>query len=211
MEGTLMVNTTNSLDSSKEMFELAYKTISELSDENAISFALDLPSLNEFSFNELITPSLLPVVNVIQSVGATSKGTSALVGAIKNTYELQAWRQPYSAKEIGAAFTNGSAWFPIADANGPVVHTEGLMEIMLLDAGITYPRHSHSPEELYVVLAGQVWWEADDGVGSPMWKKAGDVIHHLPHQVHAISAGEEAVLILNLWRGGGFEMPSINN
>jgi len=81
---------------------------------------------------------------------------------------------------------------------------------MLLNSGITYPKHSHSPEELYVILAGKVFWEADDALDSPSWKQAGEVIHHLPHQAHEITAGDEAVLILNLWRGGSFEMPMIN-
>ena len=60
------------------------------------------------------------------------------------------------------------------------------------------------------MLAGEVWWEADNAADGPTWKKAGEVIHHMPHQAHAITAGKDTVLILNLWRGGSFEMPSIN-
>lgn len=197
------------LHSPKELYELVCKTASKLGDKNANSFAADLPNADNLSLCEL-TPSLLPVVNSIHSIGAVSQSTSELVTAIKDAYERQAWRQPYTEKEIGTAFANGSAWFPIADADGPVVYAEGLVEIMLLNGGITYPKHSHSPEELYIVLAGQVWWEADGADHSPTWKKAGEVIHHSPHQAHAITAGDEAVLILNLWRGGGFEMPSIS-
>lgn len=194
--------------SPQEIFELAGNNVSRLSDENASSFAAGLPNVNSLSLREL-APSLLPIINSIKSVGAVSESTSELVAAIKDTYEFQAWRQPYSEKDIGATFTNGSAWFPIADVNGPIVYTEGLVEIMLLNSGITYPKHSHSPEELYIVLAGQVWWEADGAADSPTWKKAGEFIHHLPHQEHAITAGDDAVLILNLWRGGSFEMPNI--
>ena len=195
--------------SAKDIYTLVHETVSNLSDQNARSFAENLPKIETLSIHEL-EPSFLPVVNSIKSVGAISKSTSELVGAIKNTYKLQAWRQPYSEKDIGVTFTQGAAWFPVADTEGPVVYTEGLVEVMLLNGGITYPKHSHSPEELYVVLAGQVWWEADDAVESPAWKKAGEVIHHLPHQAHAITAGKEAVLILNLWRGGRFEMPAIS-
>ena len=197
------------LYSPKELFELACKTTAMLNDENASSFASDFPNINNLLFCEL-TPSFLPIVNSIKSIGAVSEKTSELVEAIKNSYKTQAWRQPYTEKEIGTTFTDGSAWFPIADANGPVVYTEGLIEIMILKEGVTYPKHSHSPEELYIVLAGQVWWEADGVADSPTWKSAGEVIHHPPHQEHAITAGDETVLILNLWRGGGFEMPSIS-
>ncbi|WP_024953813.1 dimethylsulfonioproprionate lyase family protein [Sulfurospirillum arcachonense] len=199
---------TKCINSPKELFKLAYKMASNLKDENANSFAADLPHIDKLSVHKL-TPSLLPITNAMKSIGSTAKSTVELVTAIKNAYKLQAWRQPYLEKDIGSTFTNGSAWFPIADVNGPIVYNKGLVEIMLLNKGITYPKHSHSPEELYIVLAGQVWWEAEGGANSPCWKKAGDVIHHSPNQVHAITAGEEAVLILNFWRGGAFEMPSI--
>lgn len=199
---------TNLQYQSKEIFELAYATISKLSDKNAISFANDLPNVNQLTLNE-VTANILPVVHCINSLGSVSHNTSELVSAIKCSYKSQAWRQPYSKKDIGEKFANGSAWFPIADINGPIVYKEGLMEVMLLNSGITYPKHSHNPEELYVILAGKVWWEADSAINSGSWKKAGEVIYHLPNQVHSITAGDKAVLILNLWRGGCFEMPNI--
>jgi quercetin dioxygenase-like cupin family protein len=87
--------------------------------------------------------------------------------------------------------------------------TEGLVEIMLLDAGLEYPAHSHAPEELYLVLAGEVWWEAASDPGAPAWRRAGDVIHHPPHCRHALTAGETPTLLLACWRGGGFEKPAI--
>jgi quercetin dioxygenase-like cupin family protein len=93
--------------------------------------------------------------------------------------------------------------------NGPIVYSYGLMEVMLMGSGLTYPKHKHSSEEVYIVLAGKVWWEAENVKSSPAWKNAGDVIHHAPNQIHAVTAGDEPVLILNLWRGGSFEMPEI--
>jgi len=76
-----------------------------------------------------------------------------------------------------------------------------------LGSGLTYPEHKHSPEELYIVLAGKVWWEAENSNSG--WKQAGDVIHNAPNQIHSVTGGGEPVLILNLWRGGSFEMPEI--
>ena len=122
----------NLVYSPKELFNLSKKTASVLSNEHASSFAKNLPDVRRLSLCEL-EPSLLPVVNSIKSIGAVSENTSELVEAIKIAYEYQAWRQPYSEKDIGATFTNGSAWFPIADVDGPVVYTEGLMEIMILN------------------------------------------------------------------------------
>jgi len=203
-----MAGNMNRFYSAKELFELSANVVSSLPEQSARSFFEDLPDANKLSICPL-TPCLLPVVSAIQSIGPAVDSTFELVQAIKSSCAIQRWRQPYLAQDIGARFVNGAAWFPIADVDGPIIYRQGLVEIMLLCSGVTYPKHSHSPEELYIVLAGQVWWETDDSAKSHIWKKAGEVIHHLPHQAHAITAGEEAVLILNLWRGGSFEMPSI--
>jgi len=80
---------------------------------------------------------------------------------------------------------------------------------MLLDSDLAYPSHKHTPEELYVILAGKVWWEAENGVAC--WKHSCDVIHHPSNLIHSVKAADEPVLILNFWRGGSFEMPVITN
>lgn len=53
--------------SPRDFFELAGKTASTLLDENASSFAADLPNVESLSLHEL-APSLLPIVNSIKSV-----------------------------------------------------------------------------------------------------------------------------------------------
>ena len=204
-----MIKNQNLQYSPYQLFELAHKTVSSFQDDSAHSFAASFPDISALSSCEL-KPAFLPLIDSVNSTGPTSDKTIELVNAIKNSYKSQAWRQPYSEKDIGGKFVNGSAWFPIADIDGPIIYTQGLVEIMLLGAGVTYPKHSHSPEELYIVLAGQVFWEADGSASSPTWKKSGETIHHLPNQTHSITAGEDAVLILSLWRGGSFEMPSID-
>lgn len=198
----------NRLYSPKALLKLSAKLVHCLLDESAKSFSADFPNADKLPIREL-EPYLLPVVSAVKSVGPVAQSTFEIVEAIKSSCDLHRWRQPYLEKDLGATFTKGSAWFALADVDGPIVYTEGLVEIMLLNSGVVYPKHSHSPEELYIVLAGQVWWEADDADDSSIWKSAGEVIHHLPHQAHAITAGENPVLILNLWRGGSFEMPII--
>ena len=110
---------------------------------------------------------------------------------------------------LGLILLPGRDGFAIADRGGPLIMTEGLVEIMLLDANFEYPMHSHAPEELYVVLAGQVYWQAEGDPEAPGRRNAGDIIHHSPHRRHAIATGETAALVLTLWRGGGFEKPKI--
>ncbi|MGF1911893.1 dimethylsulfonioproprionate lyase family protein [Vibrio kasasachensis] len=148
---------------------------------------------------------VLPVSSTVLSVGEAASTTERLVKEIKASYLNQTWRQPYQSEELGEQFVNNSAWFPIADVDGPIIYNEGLMEVMLLNSDITYPSHKHSPEELYVILAGQIWWES--GTESGCWKYAGELIHHLPEVAHSIKSGREPALILSLWRGGSFEIP----
>ena len=189
-----------------ELYRLALLTLKNVNNEIATSFQTSFPDV-ELLPKKNLKASLLPITDYVPRVGNSSASTSELVEAIKKYYVYQSWRQPYSVEDFGSQFFNKSAWFPIADVNGPIVYSRGLMEVMLLGSGLTYPKHKHSPEELYIVLAGKVWWEAENS--NPDWKQAGDVIHHAPNQIHSVTGGDEPVLILNLWRGGSFEMPEI--
>lgn len=189
------------------LYELALKTLENINEDISLSFRKDFPDINQLSLVEL-EKNTLPVTSAILNIGETATSTEEIVREIQKKYKSQAWRQPYQINDFGPDFFNKSAWFPIADVNGPVVYSKGLIEIMLLESGLTYPRHKHKPEELYIVLAGKVWWEAENNVAC--WKYAGDTIHHPSNTIHSVKAAEKPVLILNLWRGGGFEIPEIN-
>jgi len=196
------------LDVSGDLYNLALKVLDRIVDPMASSFRGDFPKLESLPRQDLV-PCLLPITECIRSIDAAAPLTIDLVDAIKVAYQKQHWRQPYSAQDFGQEFFERSAWFPIADVNGPLIYSKGLMEIMLLGPKLDYPKHRHQPEELYLVLAGKVWWEAENAIDSPCWKTAGEVIHHMPDQVHAIPSGDKPALMLNLWRGGGFEIPKI--
>jgi len=190
------------------LYELALATLENVNNKIASSFRADFPNINQLSTVDL-KPSALPIASSVLKIGKTAPSTEVIVKAIQETYPTQPWRQPYQESDFGSDFFNNTAWFPIADVEGPIVYLEGLMEIMLLSSDVTYPSHKHSPEELYVILAGQVWWQSENE--EACWKYAGEVIHHHPNLVHSLKAGDEPVLILNLWRGGSFEMPVITN
>jgi hypothetical protein len=189
------------------LYELALQTLANVNSDIALSFKQNFPEQEQLTKTKL-APALLPITASVLTVGQTTLTTQNLVQAITETYREQHWRQPYQVADIGLDFFNNAAWFPIADVGGPLVYNKGLMEIMILGANVNYPSHKHSPEELYVVLAGEVWWESSDETAC--WKYAGEVIHHMPNVIHSIKAGNEAVLILNVWRGGSFEMPVVS-
>ena len=193
---------------SKNLYALARDILAATNNTAAKSFLKDLPPTHEL-VDRGAKASDLSIVDALNDLGPTAPETSTFVAAILSSAPDQCWRQPYEPEDFGADFAARSGWFAIADRDGPLVMTEGLVEIMLLDAKLKYPMHSHAPEELYLVLAGGVWWESEGSLGAPSWRKAGDVIHHHPHIRHALTAGEKPALLLALWRGGGFEKPAI--
>ncbi|WP_158240014.1 dimethylsulfonioproprionate lyase family protein [Enterovibrio norvegicus] len=196
-------------NNAEHLLRLIKTYLSHFDDEHIVRFRAALPDENHIKSLPLES-HWLPVSEQIQHVGATAPQTSAIVSFIQMHANTFAWRQPYKTGQLPDEFLEGSAWFPIADRQGPFVFDQGLVEIMLLDRGVTYPRHHHEPEEMYLVLGGDVYWEANGMEGSPAWKRAGDCIYHPSHQPHQLQAGADPVLILSLWRGGGFEMPNIH-
>ena len=200
----------NSLsNNARHLYTLARDILPKTNSAVAMSFLADLPLVQELE-ERTGTPSILSVVSVLDDLGPTIPETDTLVTAVLQSAMAQSWRQPYAVEDFGADFAARSAWFAIADRDGPLVMTTGLVEIMLLDAHLTYPMHSHAPEELYVVLAGEVWWQAEGDPDAPAWRHAGDFIHHPSRRRHALTAGEKPALLLALWRGGGFEKPVIS-
>ncbi len=193
---------------SKSLYTLALDLLAATRSAAAQSFLDDLPPTQELA-ERRITAASLPIVAALGDLGPTAPVTATLVAEVFSLAPVQGWRQPYEVEDFGADFTMGSGWFAVADRDGPLMITEGLVEIMLLDANLKYPMHSHAPEELYIVLAGEIWWEAEGDKSAPDWRKAGDLIHHPPHRRHALTAGEAPALLLALWRGGGFEKPVI--
>ena len=203
-----MSNPIITCSNSRNLYALARDILATTRSTSAKFFLDGLPPSQKLVERGVKT-SVLPIVTALDDLGQTAPETSTLVAAVLGSAQAQEWRQPYEAEDFGADFAARSSWFAIADRDGPLVMTEGLVEIMLLDANLKYPMHSHTPEELYIVLAGEVWWEAEGEPGAPEWRKAGDVIHHPPNRRHALTAGETPALLLALWRGGGFEKPAI--
>ncbi len=190
----------------KQLYELVLSLLEQMDMPVTQAFRQTLPVIESLAYQPL-PPTWLTVASVVSDLQIPRGFTVDLVTAVRSSYRAQAWRQPYKVADFGELFFHHVAWFPIADKDGPLLYDQGLVEIMLIDANTCYPSHKHAPEELYIVLSGQVFWQAEGH--APGWKSAGDVIHHLPHQIHAISTANEPALILSLWRGGGFEMPEI--
>ena len=71
--------------------------------------------------------------------------------------------------------------------------------VLLLGSPNYYPPHHHPADEIYLPLTGGEW---SSGPGAPFVARApGDLLHHRPHQVHAVRTTSTALLALYLWTG----------
>lgn len=90
----------------------------------------------------------------------------------------------------------------VADyASAPVLGPTGLQQrgglvagISLLAPGATYPDHDHPPEEIYLVLSGGEWTNAETPWHAP---GPGGLVHNPPGIIHAMRGTD--VPLLALW------------
>jgi len=80
------------------------------------------------------------------------------------------------------------------------------MGLFLLGPGHSYPCHTHSTSEFYVVLSGKALWRR----GEEDWveREVGDQILHRGDQVHEMRTLDEPLLALWFWTGHEIESPS---
>jgi hypothetical protein len=124
----------------------------------------------------------------------------ALVAALLRFGQELAWRQTYTAQDLGVEFLDNYAWTEVLGLRGPR-HSERLAcGFLLLGPRTHYPSHQHAAEELYVPLSGRAEWQQADGV----WRchEPGTVIQHRSEEPHAMRTREEPLLAVYLWRGG---------
>ncbi len=121
-----------------------------------------------------------------------------LYQAILQTSTDLSWRRPGFGK-IPDAIASHMAVCEIIGPTGQIKHETVRAGLLFQAPDITYPRHSHAAEEIYLSLSGPVEWQVDESD----WRHAfaGDFTHHLPHQPHAIRTGTIPLLAVWGWSG----------
>jgi len=121
-----------------------------------------------------------------------------LYQAILQTSTDLSWRRPGFGK-IPDAIASHMAVCEIIGPTGQIKHETVRAGLLFQAPDITYPRHSHAAEEIYLSLSGPVEWQVDESD----WRHtfAGDFTHHLPHQPHAIRTGTIPLLAVWGWAG----------
>jgi len=100
-------------------------------------------------------------------------------------------------------------WYQSAKSNSPytqivgpscrIPHEEFRLGLFLLPGNSVYPNHQHSPDEVYIVLAGSGDWSLNRGVFYN--KTAGNIIDIPSMTIHAMRTSVTPALMLWSWTG----------
>ena len=102
------------------------------------------------------------------------------------------WYRRIGSEAVGGPFHDGHAnAFLIGGPDGLEARDDVAIGLSLVAPGIRYPDHSHPPEELYLVLSGGAWQNAE----TPWFEPGiGTTVHNPPGIVHAMRSGAEPLL-----------------
>lgn len=91
-------------------------------------------------------------------------------------------------------FAEGHASSRLLDRNGLEQRGGLVAGFSLVAPGVTYPKHDHPPEEIYLVLSGGEWWQAGGAWHAP---GPGGIVHNPPGIRHAMRG--TSVPLLAIW------------
>jgi hypothetical protein len=146
-----------------------------------------------------VAASPLPVLRWLAAMAGDSEAFAKdLVAAVCHDAPSLAWRQTYTAQDLGSAFLDNYGWSEIIGLSGPLASERIACGFLLLGPFTHYPRHRHEAEEIYVPLRGTAAWQQGDGV----WRERppGIAIHHASDEPHAMRTGQSPLFALYLWR-----------
>jgi mannose-6-phosphate isomerase-like protein (cupin superfamily) len=151
--------------------------------------------------------STVPVLKYLSAVNdhAPTFALPFVTALIAAAPEL-AWRRSYSPQEVGTKFFDNYGWTELVGLTGPVPSEHLACGVLLLGPHVTYPRHHHEAEEIYVPLSGTARWLR--GTQNWMLRPPGSIIHHQAYQQHAMRTGNEPLLALYLWRSSRLDQKS---
>jgi hypothetical protein len=142
----------------------------------------------------------LPVLRWLPDIAGDDAAFAVdLVASVCSAAHALAWRQTYTAKDIGRVFLDNYGWSEIFGANGPLTDQRIACGFLMLGPSTLYPRHRHEAEEMYLPLSGTASWQQGDS--DWRMRTPGTPIHHASNEPHAMRTGARPLLALYVWRG----------
>ncbi len=139
----------------------------------------------------------LPVCSHLQVALEHARQQDGPVSALADAFALIEpkldWKVRPGAETHGERFTNGHANANIIGAEGIETRRDVWVGVSLMAPHTQYPDHRHPPEEIYIVLSGGEWRQADNPWHAP---GIGSLVYNPPNIVHAMRSLEQPLLAL---------------
>ena len=133
--------------------------------------------------------------------GTGSNLTDPVLKAFQNIAPVASWRQSYSEAEMGPDFMQRYGFIEVVGPGGAFQTHSMQAYLGYWGPDLLYDWHHHTAEELYLVVAGQGFFQAD-GLADQILRP-GEIRIHKSNQDHAMRTADEPVIIYALWRGQG--------
>jgi hypothetical protein len=149
-------------------------------------------------------PTAVPVMRHLSAVKESAPAFSAaFVAAFVEAAPTLEWCRSYTVEEVGEKFMDNYGWTDLLGQSGSAPDERLACGVLLLGPDVYYPPHQHEAEEMYVPLSGTAQWSQGGRDLQP--RPPGSMIHHLPHEIHAMQTGNEPLLVMYLWRSNNLE------
>jgi quercetin dioxygenase-like cupin family protein len=143
------------------------------------------------------SPNRLPVCDHIPEALRAARAARSEVANMAGAFETLApdlgWGLRARAAEQGNDFLHGHANALIFGHGDFSVPERVTLGVTLMAPGVSYPDHSHPPEELYIVLSSGEWRQ---DCGAWVRHGPGGLVHNPPGVNHGMRAGASPLLAL---------------
>jgi Dimethlysulfonioproprionate lyase len=137
--------------------------------------------------------AVLPVCRYLEPALAAGERRD-LAAALARLRGDLVWQRRASADPADGVFWEGHANAMILGPGGLEERDDVMLGATLMAPGVTYPQHSHPPEEVYLPLSPGEWMNADHGWHDPGLTGA---VYNPPGIQHSMRSG--AAPFLALW------------
>lgn len=103
------------------------------------------------------------------------------------------WERRKGADPANKSFYDGHANAMLIGPGGLEQREDVWVGATVMAPGVTYPDHSHPPEEVYLAFTPGEWWNAEMAWTEP---GAGGLIYNPPGILHAMRSGDQPFLAM---------------
>lgn len=152
------------------------------------------------SYSDCAPARMSVIDHLSESRDWTIPDLTEIVEAVIDGAEHFHWRTSYGLKDgINEDFLARYGYFNLVSPDGPYLCDDYRLTIAFWGAGLKYPAHTHDPEEMYALVAGDVLFHAEGRM--PVRIGPGGVVHHEPRQRHATDMVPGPMLAVVGWKG----------